>query len=101
MSLTHRLRDIFERFSRAVFLLGGVVILVWFVFFDSYNLITRIQLHREKSELRSSNEAMESRIAELRQRVDEGLTDEDIERIAREEYGMSREDETVYPLIEE
>jgi len=101
MAFADRLKDIFERFSRAVFIAVGLAVFVWFFFFDSYNLLSRLDLHAEKRTLRSDNERIQAEITRLEDRLEKGLSNEDVERIAREEYGMSRDDETVYPIIEE
>ncbi|MBT3448103.1 MAG: septum formation initiator family protein [Bacteroidetes Order II. Incertae sedis bacterium] len=101
MALADRLKDIYKRFSRAVIIAGGVAVLIWFVFFDSYNLLARIDLHSEKRVLTSQNEHIRAEITRLEERLKRGLSDEDVERISREEYGMSRVDETVYPVVGE
>lgn len=81
----------------AVFIAAGAV-LVWVSFFDSHSLFSRIQLMREKSQLEEENALMKAEIARLEEMLERELTDEEIERIAREQYGMSRMDETVYPI---
>lgn len=46
----------------------------------------------------AENEQLRETVARLEAELERGLTDEEIERIAREQYGMRREGETVYPL---
>jgi cell division protein FtsB len=76
----------------------GILAIVWFLFLDSHSLWTRVQLHREHARLSEHNAAMAAEIAELEMKLSRPLTDDEVERIAREEYGMQREDETVYPI---
>lgn len=84
---------------RRSFLLGaGVLAILWFLFLDSHSLWTRVQLHREHARLSEHNAAIKAEIAELESKLARPLTDEEVERIAREQYGMQREDETVYPV---
>jgi cell division protein FtsB len=83
--------------------IGGVLcaIFVWIAFFDSHSLLRRYQWHREHDRLAAENQALQQEIQRLREQLDRPLTDSLVERIAREEYGMKRPDETVYRLKEE
>lgn len=81
-------------------LLGGVLcaILVWLAFFDSHSLLRRYQWHQQHDQLTMENEQLRREIKRLRKKLDRPLTDSLVERIAREEYGMKRPNETVYRL---
>ncbi len=98
-------KDRFQAFiSRSRILLLGTaaaLVIIWVLFFDSHSILTRIQLMAERSELQADNEVLKARVAELEEKLGRPLTDWDIEELAREGYGMSREGETVYPVIEE
>ncbi|MEQ9103740.1 MAG: septum formation initiator family protein [Rhodothermales bacterium] len=84
---------------RRLVLLGlGIGAIFWFLFLDSHSLWTRVQLHREHARLSAHNAAIAAEIEELETKLSRPLTDDEVERIAREEYGMQREDETVYPI---
>ena len=54
--------------------------------------------HRVEA-LRNESAALDRKIAELRQRRDALQTDEEVERIAREELGMIRPGETAFALV--
>lgn len=69
-----------------------------FVFLDSHSLLKRMTWRSEYLEVREDNEKLRRDIAELEKEVSEGLSDEAVEKIAREEYGMRRPGETVYPV---
>lgn len=81
-------------------LIGGVLcaLFVWITFFDSHSLLRRYQWHQEHEQLTEENEQLRRDIERLRNQLDRPLSDSLIERIAREEYGMKRPDETVYRL---
>ena len=101
MSSLDRLQALFSR-SRSV-LLGGaaLLVLIWVVFFDSHSILSRVQLMAERSELQADNGELKARIAELEEKLSRPLTPQEIEEFAREQYGMSREGETVYPIVVE
>ncbi len=73
---------------------------LWFAFFDSYSLTRRIRWHREYVHLTQENERLRQEVKELEIQLEAPPTDEMIEQIAREQYGMRRPDETVYPVEE-
>ncbi|MEX1010984.1 MAG: septum formation initiator family protein [Balneolaceae bacterium] len=80
----------------------AVIVLLWFAFFDTYSVWTRVQLNMEKSELEQRTEQLRQEIEELEQKILDLQENPDLlERIAREEYGMRREGETVYIITEE
>ena len=101
MGLADRFQDVLNR-SKSV-LLGAValLVLIWVVFFDSHSVLSRLQLMAERSELQEDNEVLKARISELEEKLSRPLTAREIEEIARKDYGMSREGETVYPVVEE
>jgi cell division protein FtsB len=84
-------------------ILGGVcgALLVWIAFFDSHSLLRRYQWHQERDQLTKENAQLREDIQQLRKQLDRPLSDSLIERIAREEYGMKRPNETVYRLKKE
>lgn len=81
---------------RRLLLVGAAALVIWLLFFDSHSVWKRVAWHHELSELREENAALRHRIDELETRLDEEPTDEEIEQLAREKYGMRRPDETVY-----
>ncbi len=87
--------------KRWLWIAGATFLLVWFVFLDSHSLLSRIQWHREHAQLEQNNTLLRAQILELESRLARRLTDEEVEQIAREEYGMSRPGEVVYTLEEE
>lgn len=72
------------------------LVLVWLTFFDSHSLVKRLGWHREYGQLQESNEELRAQVDDLESELEKGLSDERVEKIAREEYHMKRPDETVY-----
>lgn len=86
------------RKSFLVLVLGGFVV-IWFAFIDTYSLWTRYQLSERKEDLKIKTAQMEAETARLRQQIQDLKNDPALlERIAREEYGMKKEGETVYKV---
>lgn len=84
--------------SLLLLILVGFVI-IWFAFFDTYSLLTRYQLSERKEELRQKTEQLKAETAELKEKIKDFKSNPALlERIAREEYGMHKEGETVYKI---
>ncbi|PSQ62301.1 MAG: septation ring formation regulator EzrA [Bacteroidetes bacterium QH_2_64_26] len=76
-----------------VFLAG---VFVWVLFFDSHSLLQRYHWQQELEATQRENAALREDIERLRTQLDRPLSDSAVERIAREEYGMKRPNETIY-----
>ncbi len=74
--------------------------LLWFTWFDSYSLVRRADWQREYEKLVEENMQLRNDIAELQSLLENPPSDEAIEKIAREQYGMRRDGETVYRIEE-
>lgn len=92
------LKNLVHDFRRPVLIAIGAAVLVWVTFFDSHSLWSRYSFYQERSTLLEENARLQADIEELEELLAAPLTDEDVIRIAREEYGMSREGEVVYPV---
>jgi cell division protein FtsB len=80
---------------------GAVVLLLrWIAFFDSHSLLKRVRWHQEYEQVTQENERLRDQIQQLEKQLDEPLSDDTVERIAREEYGMKRPGETVFRVEE-
>ncbi len=78
-----------------------LVLALWFSFFDTYSIRTRVQLAKEKEELIKETEQLQSETAAYQEMLEELNTNpEMLERIAREEYGMRKPGETIYRIQE-
>jgi len=88
---------------RARLIRWGIVLLVaggsiWVLFLDTHSVMHRLELHREYETIRAENESLRIEIDSLNNQLDDSLSDEEIERIAREEYGMQYPNETVHRI---
>lgn len=88
------------RKSFLLVILGGFIV-IWFTFIDTYSIWTRIELSQRKAELIEKKKELKAETLILKQKIDNLQTDPFLfERIAREEYGMKKEGETVYKIKE-
>lgn len=86
------------RKSFLMLILGGFVF-IWFAFIDTYSLWTRYDLSQRKDDLIQKTEQLEAETAKLKQQIEDLKNDPALlERIAREEYGMKKEGETIYKV---
>lgn len=80
-------------------LILAAFVVVWFTFIDTYSLYTRYKLSQRKAELKTKIESLHLQTAELEERISDIRTNPELlEKIAREEYGMRKPDETVYKI---
>ena len=89
---------------RRLLLFGGLLALLaftWIAFFDSHSLLKRYRWHQQYEAVSAENQSLREQIQALDKKLDEPLSDETVERIAREEYGMKRPGETIYRIREQ
>lgn len=73
---------------------------VWFLFFDTHSLLTKLELQNQKEDLIERTYEYRERTAELEQKIKDLESNPDLlEKIAREDYGMRKPNETVYKII--
>jgi len=89
-----------RRLKGRLLLCSLAILAVWLLLFDSYSLVNRFRWHREAEKLRIENATLQSTNKQLERQLELGLSDEMIEHIAREQYGMRRPGETVYRIEE-
>jgi len=88
-------RDTLGRWVLGLLLL---VVFVWVAFFDSHSLVQRYRWHQNLDELTTENATLRQEIQQLQRTLDRPLADSTVERIAREEYGMKRPGEVIFPV---
>lgn len=76
--------------------IGLVLLLAWLTFFDSHSLWNRYQWSREYDRLAADNAQLEADIETVQSDLEAVQSDAVVEKVAREQYGMRKEGETVY-----
>jgi cell division protein FtsB len=84
------------------FFIAIIIFLVIIFFLDDNNLLERFKLSDEKRELNEQIEFYDSEIKDNNRKLEELKTDsENLEKFAREEYFMKKDNEDVYIIVEE
>ena len=84
------------------YLLTGIFFVVWVIFFDQNNLIDRYKLVREVDQLQKNRVYYIERIKSDSARLNELRTSpENLEKFAREQYLMKRDNEEIFVIVEE
>jgi len=79
-----------------------LVFLVWLLIFDNNSLIDRVRYLKILHEMEEEKEYYLERIEEDSRRLNELKTDRDnLEKFAREQYFMKKENEDVFVIVEE
>ncbi|MBO7494963.1 MAG: septum formation inhibitor [Salinivirgaceae bacterium] len=100
MTLDPRLKKILERLKNK-YVIASAIFLLWILFFDQNNLLNRISDKRNLRDMKAQKEYYEEKIANDIQRTHELETDdENLEKFAREQYLMKKENEDVFVIVE-
>jgi len=91
--MLNKLPAIFRNF----YFITGFCFLIWMVFIDSNDLISRFQMSSKLSTLQSEKEYYEEKIVEVEKDRKELMTNRELlEKFAREKYLMKKESEDVF-----
>lgn len=94
--------SILMRSLRNKYLIAVVVFLVWLLLFDRNSLIDRYRYIRTLHDMEDEKQYYIERIEEDSRRLNELKTDrENLEKFAREQYFMKRENEDVFVIVTE
>ena len=86
---------------RNKFVVTILIFIIWVVFFDQNNLINRMKSYRQLKKMRNDIEYYKEKMIEDSIKLHELLSnDENLEKFAREEYLMKKENEDIF-IIEE
>jgi cell division protein DivIC len=87
---------------RNKYLMAVLVFLVWLLIFDNNSLIDRVKYLNTLNAMKDEKQYYLERIDEDSRRLNELKTDRDnLEKFAREEYFMKKENEDVFVIVEE
>lgn len=91
----------FDRF-RNKYIVASLIFIIWVGFFDENNLIERFQNLIELKHLKENKEYYIHKINEDTERLKELKTNnENLEKYAREQYLMKRDNEEVFVVVKE
>jgi cell division protein FtsB len=89
------------KFFRNFYLVVGGAALVWMLFFDRYNVVERLETHNRIKQLEADlnfYQAEKQRIEETRSVLEN--SPEELEKYAREEFRMKKENEDLFILTD-
>jgi cell division protein DivIC len=87
---------------RNKYVLTSVIFLVWLILFDQNNLSERRKNTREYNQLLEEKEYYQKKIQEDRKRINELKTDdENLEKFAREQYLMKKDNEDIFIIVDD
>ena len=102
MSAMFKRDSIVMRAIRNKYLIAILVFLVWLFVFDRNSLVDRIKYSRALHEMEAEKQYYLQRIEEDSQRLEELKTDrENLEKFAREQFFMKKDNEDVFVIVEE
>lgn len=79
-----------------IFLLIFVVFVIWMLFFDTNSWLIHHELNTEMEDLENEREYYKKEIKKDKKDLKKLGTDEGLEKFAREEYYMKRENEDIF-----
>jgi cell division protein FtsB len=89
-------------FFKNKYVITTVIFFVWISFFDQNNWFERLQNLRHLNQLQEDKAYYKKKLEEETKRLEELQTDkENLEKFAREQYLMKKEDEDIFIIIEE
>ena len=92
----------FFGFFKNKYILTSILFVVWLLFFDQNNLLDRKKYADEYKQLLKDKEYYLEKIEEDKRRLEELQTnDENLEKFAREQYLMKKDDEEIFIIREE
>jgi len=87
---------------RNKYLIALVVFLLWILFFDQNNLIERFQHRKELKSLQEDKIYYKEKIIQNTEKLKELKTNnENLEKFAREQYLMKKDNEDIFVIVEE
>ena len=90
------------RAFRSFYFIAGLIFLIWMLFLDTNDLISRYRLSSKLNALENEKTYYSEKIKEVEKDRDELLGNKDLlEKFAREKYLMKKDNEDVFVVIEE
>lgn len=87
---------------RNKYILTALLFLLWLLLFDQNNLSERRKITREYNQLLEEKEYYQNKIEEDSRRIEELKTDDDnLEKFAREQYMMKKDNEDIFVIADD
>ena len=87
---------------RNKYVLTSLIFLLWLLLFDQNNLAERHKLTGEYNQLLQEKEYYQKKIEEDKNRINELKTNnENLEKFAREQYLMKKDNEDIFVIVED
>lgn len=94
-------RKLFQRYANK-YTVVGLLFVVWIGLFDKYSFIDKMQLHAKISQLEKEKKFYSKKIEEDRRKKEELVGDRDkLEKFAREQYYMKKENEDLFIIVKD
>lgn len=94
-------QGLFQRFANK-YTLVGAIFLVWILLFDKYSVVNQMELRSKIKELEQEKRLYQERIETDRRKMEEITGDRDkLEKFAREQYLMKRDNEDIFIIVKE
>ena len=93
--------DALPKFVKNKFFVATAIFVVWVLFFDQNNLLDRFKSIRELKQLEKDKKYYLTRIEEETRKLEELKDGKNLEKFAREQYLMKKEDEEIFIIFEE
>lgn len=101
-NILSRIYDRLPGYLRNKYIIALILFIIWILLFDNNNLIDRYHDLKALNQLQSDKEYYTNRIEEDRRKLNELRTDNDnLEKFAREEYYMKKDDEDIFIIVTE
>ena len=95
------IRYFFQRFANK-YTFVTLVFVNWIVLFDKYSFIDRLQLRSKINQLENEQKYYREKIEEDKRKKEELLGNRDnLEKFAREQYLMKKENEDIFIIVKE
>ena len=97
----HTLRKLFQRFANK-YTFVGLLFVIWIALFDKYSFIDKLQLRSKINELEQEKNYYREKIEEDKRKKDELMGNrENLEKFAREQYLMKKDNEDIFIIVKE
>lgn len=91
------IKDTLRPLGTNKYVISVLIFLVWLLFFDANSLIVRYKLSREVVRMEAEKARLMEQISQTERKMNELKSDRDqLEKFAREEYLMKRDNEVIF-----